>query len=256
MEFVSIEAATGIVRRRFAVPDGAYRYTVHLEDIAPDSKTFVSRGPDLSAIVWDLLGLDEARKLGPLRPDDLEALWRDLAEVGAAKPPPLKEHGPKPVRGHVPKEDPVPSRQALARLVVAGEPARDFLAKKLQPAQPVDAKRLAKLIQQLVDDDEAARKNALDSLRALDRQAEPALKKALNAAPPQELQKRIEQLLNEMDGLLPSGPILQQVRAVEALEYLQARQALSRLADADPASRLTQEAQQALRRLGPSEPRP
>ena len=230
MHFVSTETATGKVRRRFAVPPFAPSWRIHLDGIAPDSKTFLSSGPGLSAVVWDLAGLDEARRQGPPGPEDLEALWQELAGEDAAK-----------------------AYRALARLVQGKQMAQDFLGKKLQPARPVDAKRMAQLIGQLVDDDEAFRKKAQQALRALDRQAEPALKQALKASPPKELRTILERLLDDLDGVLVAGPLLQQVRAAEALEHLGATKLLAELARGDPAARLTQDCQAALKRLMRSE---
>jgi WD40 repeat protein len=226
MQFVSTETATGKVRRHFAVPSTAAGWTIRLEQIAPDSKTFLSRGPGLSALVWDLVGLDEARRQGPPGPDDLETLWQELAGADAAK-----------------------AYRAAARLAQGKQAARDFLAKKLTPVRPVDAKHIARLIEQLVDDDETFRKKAFAALCVLDRQAEPALRQALKAGLPMELRATLERLLDELDGLLSPGPLLQQVRAVEALEHLGATKVLADLARGDRAARLTQECKGALKRL-------
>ncbi len=230
MQFVSTETATGRVRRRFAVPPVGPSWRIRLDGVAPDSKTFLSRGLGLSAVVWDLAGLEEARRQGPPGPEDLEALWQELAGEDAAK-----------------------AYRALARLVQGKQMAQDFLAKKLRPAQPVDAKRMAQLIGQLVDDDAAFRKKAQEALRALDHQAEQALKQALKASPPKELRTMLERLIDDLDGVLIAGPLLQQVRAVEALEHLGATKLLAELARGDPAARLTQDCQAALKRLVRSE---
>jgi hypothetical protein len=226
MQFVSTETATGRVRRRFAVPPFAPSWRIRLDGVAPDSKTFLSRGPGLSAVVWDLAGLDEARRQGPPRPEDLEALWQELAGEDAAK-----------------------AYRALARLVQGKQMAQNFMSKRLQPARAIDAKRMAQLIGQLVDDDAAFRKKAQEALRALDRQAEPALRRALKAAPPKELRTILERLLDDLDGVVVAGPLLRQVRAVEALEHLGAAKLLADLARGDPAARLTQDCQAALKRL-------
>jgi WD40 repeat protein len=225
LQFVSIETATGKVRRRFAIPPSVPPWTVGMQAVAPDSTTFLSRGPGLSALVWDLAGLGEARRLGRPRPEELEGLWQDLAGEDAGK-----------------------AHRAVARFVVGAGAARDFLAGKLRPARPVATGHVAHLVGQLVDDDPAFRTKARAALRALDRQAAPALRQALRAAPAAELRGILQRLLDDADGLLGPGPLLQQVRAVEALEHLGASKLLSELARGDPAHRLTQECQGALRR--------
>jgi hypothetical protein len=224
-QFLSIEAATGQVRRRFAVPAAVRPWQIKLEGVAPDSTKFLSQGPGLSALVWDLVGQEEARRLGPPRREELRGLWQNLADGDAAR-----------------------AQRAIARLVVGGQAAQNFLASRLRPARPVDAARLKQLIEQLVDDDPAFRTKAQAALRDLDRQAEPALRRALQAAPARQLHEILERLLDEMDGLLGPGPVLRQVRAVEALEHLGAGKVLAELARGDPTDRLTQESQAALKR--------
>jgi WD40 repeat protein len=223
--FVSIETASGQVRRRFAVPPDGPPWLVRLAAVAPDSQTFLSVGPGLSAVVWDLAGLGEARRRGVPGPAELEAFWQDLAGADAGN-----------------------ASHALARLVTAGRVGQDFLARKLRPAGSIEPARLARLIGQLVDDNPALRVQAREALRALDRQAVPALRQALQARPPAELRGPLEELLNASDGFLGPGVLLQQVRAVEALEHLGAIAVLRELARGDPGQRLTQECQAALKR--------
>jgi WD40 repeat protein len=226
MELVSLEAVTGSVRRRFIIPPSVPSWTIGLEAIAPDSTTLLTCGPGLSAVVWDLAGLEEARRLGRPKPKELDRLWHDLAGADAEK-----------------------AHRAMALFVVGAKPARDFLPRRLQLAQPVDGKGVEQLISQLLDDDARFREKARQALRGLDRQAEPTLRKALEGAPPKELRVILEQLLDDMDGLLGPGPLLQQVRAVEVLERLEASAVLDELARGDPTSRLTQESRAAFIRL-------
>src|SRR5262249_49925638 len=82
--------------------------------------------------------------------------------------------------------------------------------------------------------------------------AAPALRRALGGRPALEVRKRLEGLLEKALLRPPTGPELQALRAVEALEKIaspEARQVLRGLAKGAPEARLTREAMAALGRL-------
>jgi hypothetical protein len=88
-------------------------------------------------------------------------------------------------------------------------------------------------------------------LSGLGEQVEPALAEALNAKPPLEKRRRIEQLLTGPRRELPAQE-LRQLRSIEVLEHAgtpDAQQVLETLAQGAPEARLTKNAQAALERL-------
>src|SRR5262249_1545087 len=96
------------------------------------------------------------------------------------------------------------------------------------------------------------RERATRDLALLDDLAEPALRQGLEGQPNLEQRRRIERLLHKLEGPLPPGDKLRQVRAVEGLELVgtpEARKLLQELAAGAPPARLTQAAQASLRRL-------
>jgi hypothetical protein len=81
----------------------------------------------------------------------------------------------------------------------------------------------------------------------------PALRKALAGDPPLEVKRRLEVLLEKMEGVSLPPETLRSVRAVEVLEYIgtaEARAIVERLArDGVAEARLTRETAAALRRM-------
>ncbi len=165
---------------------------------------------------------------------ELDTLWADLASTDADK--------------------------ALAAVEkLARSPAAiGLLRARLQPAEPVAPERLATLIADLDHPQFALREQAIKELLQVGEPARPALGQALTRGPSLEARRRIEGLLDKLDG--PGSPeIWRPVRAVQALEHAgspEARQALARLGQGAPAARLTREAQSALARLAKHVARP
>jgi hypothetical protein len=90
-------------------------------------------------------------------------------------------------------------------------------------------------------------------LARLGNQAEPALKEAMERNPPLEVVRRIESILEKLEKGVLSPDQIRQVRAIESLERMRTPEAgavLKKVAAQTPASVMTQDAQEALRRLG------
>jgi Spy/CpxP family protein refolding chaperone len=127
-----------------------------------------------------------------------------------------------------------------------------FLAKHLRPAAPPDNEQLARWIADL---DSAVFADRDKATRELERQAElaePLLRKAVAADPSPEARRRIEALLNKLQGPVTSAGTLRSIRAVEVLEHIatpEAREVLQNLAKGAAEARLTHEAKAALDRL-------
>jgi RNA polymerase sigma factor (sigma-70 family) len=196
---------------------------------SPDGRTLVSGGLDKTAHVWDVSRITGRRRSAAERsPAELEADWKALAGDAAA--------------GYA----------ALGRLVSSPRRAVAFLGEQLQRTEPVDAGRIERLLADLAGRQFRVRERAARELEALGDRVAPALRKALAGGPPPEAQRRLEALLDRLDGARPSAETVRQVRAVEALESIgnpEARRLLDRLAAGPPEARLTQEARAAAGRL-------
>lgn len=122
----------------------------------------------------------------------------------------------------------------------------------MRPAGAVDAKQLARLIADLGSSGFRERERAQDELERLDDKAEPTLRRALAQAPSLEVRRRLEKLLQRLEGPVIAPEQLRNLRAVEALERIAtpaAQQLLGTLAQGDPEARLTRDANQSLSRL-------
>jgi RNA polymerase sigma factor (sigma-70 family) len=196
---------------------------------SPDGRTLVSGGLDKKAHIWDVSRITgRQRTVAKRSAADLEADWKDLA--GDAR------------KGYA----------AVGRLVCSPGSAVSFLGKQLESIKPVDDKRIERLIENLDDAQFRVREQASRELEALADRALPALRKALAGKPSLELRRRLDRLLDRLDGDSPSTETLRQIRAVEALESIgstEARRLLDRLAAGPVDTRLTQEARAAAGRL-------
>jgi RNA polymerase sigma factor (sigma-70 family) len=196
---------------------------------SPDGKMVVSGGLDNTAHIWDVSRITaRPRPSAERSPADLEADWKDLAGDATA--------------GYA----------ALGRLVASPGSAVAFLGKQLQSAKPVDTRRIERLIADLDDGQFRVREQATRELAALADRAVPALRKALAGKPSLETSRRLEALLDRLEGASPSAETVRQIRAVEAVELIgnaEARQLLEKLAAGPPEMRLTLEARAAVGRL-------
>jgi WD40 repeat protein len=211
-----VEVATGLERQRW---QGHKRGVVKVL-FAPDGRQVASGSWDRTILVWDVFAVPAAPAA------DLGPLWADL-------------------RG----EPPIAFR-AMRTLLGAGDGAVATIARRLRPAQGVDAKRVAALIAGLDDDGYAVREKASRELAEFGEAAETSLKNALKGAPTPEVRQRVEALLKKIAE--PSGDRLQDLRAVEVLERLAtpaARKLLRELALGAADSAKTKDAEASLHRL-------
>jgi WD40 repeat protein len=195
---------------------------------SPDGKLLASTSRDQTILVWDVASPSAASPSdGPDR-RRLSAAWDELAspDAGAAY-------------------------RAIQRLACVGDEAVRLLEEHLRPAPAADASRIARLVAALDNTRFAEREAASRDLVELGEVSEPALRGVLTARPSQELRRRAEAILEQLD---PAHSLarLREVRAVEALEWIgtpSARQLLTVLAHGSPEVWLTREARGTLERL-------
>ena len=140
--------------------------------------------------------------------------------------------------------------EAIAALTAVPERAVPFLQERLRLPAPADPQRLGRWIADLDSDDFSVREKATEGLEKLAEAAEPALRQALAKNPSKEASRRLEQLLEKLS--TPSGRIVQQLRAIQVLEYAgtpEAKKVLATLARGTEEARLTREARASLQRL-------
>jgi hypothetical protein len=175
--------------------------------------------------------LAEARRhRAPLPAQRLQALWNDLGRAAAPQ-----------------------AAEAIWILTAAPKEALPLLQKHLQPVPLVDAARVTRLVADLDSQRYEVRQRASEELEKLGDLAEPALRRALEGKPSLEMRQRVEQLVQKLEAPIQEPERLRALRAIEVLEQIntaEARQMLERLAKGAPESRLTQDAQAALERLG------
>ena len=122
---------------------------------------------------------------------------------------------------------------------------------RLQPAVPLPAAELQRLVQDLDSPRFRRREEALRQLAEFGEDAEPTLRQALANKPSAEARQRLERILA---GPRPvrSPELLRSLRALQILEAIgdePARHLLGKLAEGAPPSPLTREARAALERL-------
>jgi WD40 repeat protein len=196
---------------------------------AADGKLLATGGSDGSILVWDwrrACGLTpmEAAKIGAR---ELEQAWDDL--------------GRKPGKA---------AYRAISTLTAAGDEAVAWLGQRLQPVGKGQRSVVRGWIAALDDDRFEVREQASKELEQFGADAEPLLRQALAGELSLEARRRVESLLADI-GRWPL-PMLQKVRAVQALEQIgtaRARELLEKLGRGVPEARLTREAQAALARL-------
>jgi RNA polymerase sigma factor (sigma-70 family) len=200
-----------------------------------DGKRLATASGDTTALVWDVSGFGQAKAV-PLTAKEAEALWDDLAE----------------------KKDGARIHRAIARLSAAPKQSLMLLKKHLHPAKPLSAeqhKRIAQLIAELNADDFQTREQATVELAKLGQAAGPALREAAKDPPSFEVQVRINQLLQKLDGVKTRTLSPEQVRLLRGLEVLErldtpeAHAFVARLARGGSADWLTEEAQRMQQRL-------
>jgi RNA polymerase sigma factor (sigma-70 family) len=181
---------------------------------------------DTTIVVWDTAPwrkqIDEllTREL----PADLASLWDDLAKDAAT------------------------GLRAARLLGMAGDKAVALLAAKLPARKAADEARVKRWIAELDSSDFATREKAEKELRSLSGQVESQLREAMKSKPPLEVRRRIDGLLRDIDARTLTAAEVREVRAVQAMMWLNsaaARTLLIKWATGDPNATLTKAAKKA-----------
>ena len=196
---------------------------------APDGMRVASGSTDTTALVWDLPQTAAKPALQALNAGELEARWEGLLAADAGK-----------------------AFAAICALAASPEEAVALFKDRLQPAPPLDAERVQKLLRQLDSDKYKERQQASVELIKLGERVVPALDKLMASQPALDLQRRVEVLLERLAGPKLQGESLRACRAIEALERIatpEARQLLDQLAAGAPGAITTTASEAALQRL-------
>jgi WD40 repeat protein len=199
-----------------------------------DGRRLASGSADTTALLWDWAEVRrQVEAARQVRAPGLEASWQALAA-----------------------DDGFQARAAQRALAATPGETVAFLKERLQPVQPADPKRLAKLLADLDAGQFAARQAATRELEKLGDLAVAAVGERLAGSTSLEARRRLEVLRDRLNGT-PPPLLLREVRAVEVLEHLgtpAARQLLEALATGAPGHRVTEEAAASVRRLKKGNP--
>jgi WD40 repeat protein len=221
------ETATGTQLGQFE----GHRGMVNAVAFGADAGTIISAGMDSTALVWDVATLlaQGPVKSSELSPQQLEDLWKDLADADAAK-----------------------ADRAIWTLAASPQTTIPFLKSRLQPVATLDSQRLLQLITDLENDQFDTRQRATLELEKLGELAEAALLRALQGKPSPEVRKRAEGILEKIQGPVTAPDTIRELRALEVLEKITTGESLKLLAHLGtgaPDARLTRLAQESQGRL-------
>jgi hypothetical protein len=193
---------------------------------SPDGARLVTANEDTTALVWDLVNRAAGPPPSPLLPQELDALWTDLAGANASR-----------------------AHQALGTLAASPEQAVALVRRHLQPVPPGEARRMTRLIADLDSDDFKVRAEAATELEKRAESAEGALRRALMGRSSAEVRTRIRPILGALDRSSERLPTLRAVSLLERINTPAAREALEDFGRGAPDARLTEEARASLHRL-------
>jgi WD40 repeat protein len=252
--------------RLLAWASGDSQRTLHVYDALAGKEIGAFSGGHRSGVTCLRLCLDEQRPVMYSGSGDTTVVsWdlRDAMELFHQGTPRITADEAERVWLELGADDPAVMHRAQWKLSTAGETAVAVLAKHLKPA-PVDedlGPKVAKLVEQMNDDQFSVRERATQQVADLGEGADPYLRLALEEASSAEVRHRIRRLLGDLSGkpLMVDSNQQRALRAIQVLEQVgdeQAREVLAQLATGEPAARMTQEAKSALARLAERQEQP
>jgi hypothetical protein len=197
---------------------------------SPDGKKLATGGDDTTVLIWAFENRVKEASV-PLKESELKSCWSDLAGEDAAQ-----------------------AYRAIATLTQVARQTVPFLAERLPMVKHPDTKVVSQLIRDLENDDFTIRQKADENLEQFGDVVEPFVRERLAGKPSEEVRKRLEGLLDKLEGW--SGERLRVQRAITVLERignLRPGKFLEGLAKGAPGAQLTKEAKASLERLGKRE---
>jgi HEAT repeat protein len=190
-------------------------------------RTLEKLDPKALARVWDVAGqrAQPRSSAAPASPQELEACWTDLASADAAT-----------------------AYQAIWKFALAPRETVSFFAKRLQPVAAVRQERINQFLTDLDSPRFVIRQKATAELEKNIDVAEAALRRLLASKTSLEVQRRVEQLLDQLDPA-KCRRRARILRALVVLEYLDNQESLcllQTLAQGVAQTQLTQHARASL----------
>jgi WD40 repeat protein len=179
---------------------------------SPDGSRLAVGGADATALILDLKNLTGKKLRQELTEKELTAHWESLTASDASK-----------------------AYEARTDLMNAPKSSVPFLAKYVQPAPAMDAKRVQGLINSLDSEEFRERDQANRELEQLNELVREPLRKALAANPSPEMKRSLQALLARLDQYTPAQ--LRTLRAIEILEGIgtpESFQIIERLTQGNP----------------------
>ncbi len=196
---------------------------------SPDSRRIATSHPDATILIWDATPPAKARPTS-FSKTELDALWNDLADPDAKK-----------------------GWTAVWHMQDRPEQAITLLADRVKPVCAIATAEMKKSIDTLDAGVFRDRETAMKKLAELGDAARPGLQKALTGKLTAEQEKRVRELLGELDSRKPPrGDDLRGIRALAILEFIkteESRKLIASLATGLESARLTREAKETLERL-------
>jgi hypothetical protein len=219
-----VETRTGQRVGRFqAVPNG----NVNCLLFGDNNRTLITGNSNSAVMVWDWAAAAKLKPDARRRPD--ATTWDALAGNDAGE-----------------------GYRAIFTLTAHPVEAAKLLRESLRPATKEEMVRVSKWIADLNDDRFAVRDRAKKALLSMGEDALPGLKVALKRPRSTEAEQSLRDLIASAGSEILTGEILRQVRAINALEWMntpESRQQLLELANGEPHVLRTKEAAHALARM-------
>jgi len=194
----------------------------------------LSGSQDTTALVWEARKVLSTSSIASAQASELPSLWVELTR-GASE-----------------------AHRAVERLIAAGDTAVRYVENHFPAAKPVDRRMIEKLVDRLDAGRFAERQRAIAELEAFDTQAEVALRRIYDQGPSAEARRVASRLLERLDATIHSADLIRGLRVVEILHRIgspAAVEQLQRLANGDPAARVTKAAREARGRFPTPAPR-